>query len=113
MKEFWHQKFGLVNRALKDNNESFTVGALTILIMMKLKGREIADYNRDCICYKTFQDSTATRLTMSISDEYDGEPHISEVLADWSREDYLRAIKIADKDWKQGKYSRKIISKCF
>lgn len=87
----------MVNRALKDNNESFSVGALTILIMMKLKGKEINGYSMDCRCCKDFQDSTATRLTLSIFDEDDGEPHISEVLADWSREDYLRAVKIADK----------------
>lgn len=87
----------MVNRALKDNNESFSVGALTILMMMKLKGKELSDYSMDCRCLKDFKDSTATRLTMSIYDEDDGEPHISEVLADWSREDYLRAIKIADK----------------
>lgn len=65
--------------------------------MMKLKGKEIDDYNIDCNYHEDFKDSTATRLTMSIYDESDGEPHISEVLADWSREDYLRAIKIADK----------------
>lgn len=66
-------------------------------MMMKLKGKEIEDYNIDCRCFNDFRDSTATRLTMSIYDEDDGEPHISEVLADWSREDYLRAIRIADK----------------
>lgn len=87
----------MVNRALKDNNEFFSVGALTILMMMKLKGKELSDYSIDCTCFKDFKDSTATRLSMSIYDEDDGEPHISEVLADWSREDYLRAIKIADK----------------
>lgn len=65
--------------------------------MMKLKGKEIEDYSMDCRCFRDFQDSTATRLSISIFDEADGIPHISEVLADWSREDYLRAIKIADK----------------
>ena len=65
--------------------------------MMKLKGKELSDYSIDCKCFEDFKDSTATRLTMSIYDEDDGETHISEVLADWSREDYLRAIKIADK----------------
>ena len=66
-------------------------------MMMKLKGKEIEDYSMDCRCFRDFQDSTATRLSISIFDEADGIPHISEVLADWSREDYLRAIKIADK----------------
>lgn len=65
--------------------------------MMKLKGKEIEDYSTDCRCFRDFKDSTATRLSIRIYDEDDGEPHISEVLADWSREDYLRAIKIADK----------------
>lgn len=86
----------MVNRALKDNNESFSVGALTILMMMKLKGKGIEDYSMDCRCFKDFQDSTVSRLTINI-DEDDGESHISEVLSDWSREDYLRSIKIADK----------------
>lgn len=94
---FYHQKYGLVNRALKDNNESFSVGALTILMMMKQKGRSIADYNTDCICREDFNDSVATRLSISIFDENEGEPHFSEVLADWSREDYIKAIRIADK----------------
>lgn len=66
-------------------------------MMMKLKGKEIEDYSTDCRCFRDFKDSTATRLSIRIYDEDDGEPHISEVLADWSREDYLRAIKIADK----------------
>ena len=48
MTGFYHQKYGLVNRALKDNNESFSVAALTILMMMKQKGKSIADYNTDC-----------------------------------------------------------------
>lgn len=97
MMGFYHQKYGLVNRALKDNNESFSVGALTILMMMKQKGRSIADYNTDCICREDFNDSVATRLSISIFDENEGEPHFSEVLADWSREDYIKAIRIADK----------------
>ena len=95
-KEFWHQKFGLVNRALKDNNESFYVGALTILMMMKHKGKNLTDYNKDCKSFKDFKDSTASRLSMSIYDEFDGEPYFSEILADWTREDYLRAVRIAD-----------------
>lgn len=66
-------------------------------MMMKLKGKEIEDYNTDCSYHKDFKDSTATRLIIRIFDELDGEPNISEVLSDWSREDYLRAIKIADK----------------
>ena len=97
MMGFYHQKYGLVNRALKDNNESFSVGALTILMMMKQKGKSIADYNTDCKCFRDFNNSTATRLSISIFDEDDGEPNFSEVLADWSREDYIKAIKIADK----------------
>lgn len=97
MMGFYHQKYGLVNRALKDNNESFSVGALTILMMMKQKGRSIADYNTDCICREDFNDSVATRLSISIFDENEGEPHFSEVLADWSREDYIKTIRIADK----------------
>lgn len=95
--EFYHQKYGLVNRALKDNNESFSVGALTILMMMKQKGKSIADYNTDCRYFKDFNNSEATRLSISIFDENKGEPHCSEVLSDWSREDYMRAVKIADK----------------
>lgn len=66
-------------------------------MMMKLKGKEVGDYSKDCRCFRDFKDSEATRLAISIFDEYDGEPYISEALADWSREDYLRAIKIADK----------------
>lgn len=87
----------LVNRALKDNNESFSVGALTILMMLKLKEKEVGDYSTGCKLFRDFQDSTATRLSIRIFDEYNGAPYISEVLADWSREDYLRSIKIADK----------------
>lgn len=94
---FYHQKYGLVNRALKDNNESFSVGALTILMMMKQKGKSIADYNTDCRYFKDFNNSEATRLSISIFDENEGEPHCSEVLSDWSREDYMKAVKIADK----------------
>ena len=97
MMGFYHQKYGLVNRALKDNNESFSVAALTILMMMKQKGKSIADYNTDCRCFRDFNNSTATRLSISIFDEDEGDPHFSEVLADWSREDYIRAIRIADK----------------
>lgn len=95
--EFYHQKYGLVNRALKDNNESFSVGALTILMMMKQKGKTISDYNKDCIYHNDFNNSESTRLSISIYDENEGKPHFSEVLADWSREDYIRAIRIADK----------------
>lgn len=65
--------------------------------MMKLKGKSINEYSTDCKCFKDFPNSTATRLTISIFDEDDNEPHISEPLVDWSREDYLRAVKIADK----------------
>lgn len=97
MMGFYHQKYGLVNRALKDNNEIFSVGALTILMMMKQKGKSIADYNTDCAYFNDFNNSEATRLNISIYDENEGEPHFSEVLADWSREDYIRAIRIADK----------------
>lgn len=97
MKVFYHQKYGLVNRALKDNNESFSVGILTILMMMKQKGKSITDYNTDCRYFRDFDNSTATRFCIDIYDEDDGEPHFSEVMADWSREDYIRAIKIADK----------------
>ena len=95
--EFYHQKYGLVNRALKDNNEFFSVGALTILMMMKQKGKRIADYNIDCTYKEDLNNSKASRLSISIFDENEGEPHCSEVLEDWSREDYIRAIKIADK----------------
>lgn len=97
MMEFYHQKYGLVNRALKDNNEAFSVGALTILMMMKQKGQSIANCSKDCRCSKDFNNSTATRLSVRIFGENEGEPYFSEVLADWSREDYLKAIKIADK----------------
>ena len=59
MMGFYHQKYGLVNRALKDNNEFFSVGALTILMMMKQKGKSIADYNTDCRYFRDFNNSTA------------------------------------------------------
>ena len=75
MMGFYHQKYGLVNRALKDNNESFSVAALTILMMMKQKGKSIADYNTDCRCFRDFNNSTATRLSISIFDEDEGDPH--------------------------------------
>lgn len=65
--------------------------------MMKLKGKNIEDYSKDCRCFRRFKDSTATRLAISIFDEDEGRPYVPEVLADWSREDYLRAIRIADK----------------
>ena len=94
MMGFYHQKYGLVNRALKDNNEFFSVGALTILMMMKQKGKRIADYNIDCTYKEDLNNSKASRLSISIFDENEGEPHCSEVLEDWSREDYIRAIKL-------------------
>lgn len=66
--------------------------------MMKLKGKEVSDYKNDF----RFRDENidnfkATKLSISISDEFDSEPYISELLADWSREDYIRAVKVADK----------------
>ena len=66
MMGFYHQKYGLVNRALKDNNESFSVAALTILMMMKQKGKSIADYNTDCRCLIDFNNSTSTIHSISI-----------------------------------------------
>lgn len=73
------------------------MGALTILMMLKLKGKEIGDYDKDCKCHRDFKNSTVSRLVISIFGESEGEPHIPEILADWTREDYLKAIKIADK----------------
>ena len=66
--------------------------------MMKLKGKEVSDYKNDCrFRDENIDDFKATKLSISISDEYDSEPYISELLADWSREDYIRAVKVADK----------------
>lgn len=76
--EFYHQKYGLVNRALKDNNEFFSVGALTILMMMKQKGKRIADYNIDCTYKEDLNNSKASRLSISIFDENEGEPKIAD-----------------------------------
>ena len=85
----------LVNRALLDNNEIYSVGGLTMLVMLSKKKNieKLEEFNHSGKALPTFDGYTRSVLWIDNEENMDIS---AKSMGNWTREDYLVAIEIAD-----------------
>lgn len=85
-----------INRALLDNNELFSVAGLTMLVMMAKKDKTLA-FDEFSYSGKRIPMAEGYTSTTFGIDNTEKREVSAKSMWDWTREDYLVAVKIADK----------------
>jgi len=102
-KELSTEEIDLIGKCLCDNNSTYSIGGLTMLILSAQKGRlaEVLAINAEDAKKAAMPELRNPRLIFKIT--YSDEDLAQRIFEGWTKEDYLNAIEVA-KALKKGMY---------